>query len=245
MVESKLDVRGYIHSVESFGAVDGPGIRYVVFFQGCPLRCKYCHNPDTWERNAGKETSVGELIAEIRKYKNFLRTGGVTLSGGEPTMQPEFLEALLTACHDEGFHTVIDTVGVLPLSVTAPSIDAADMLLLDLKCIDTDIAKDLTGQGNENMLRTLDYCEEKRKPIWIRQVLLDGYTLNLEHAHRIGELLKNYTCIEKVDLLPFHQMAAYKWAELGIPYSLEDTKEPEPEKVQAFKDILLSYGLPF
>jgi len=243
MHNNLLEVRGFIHSIESFGAVDGPGVRFVVFFQGCPLRCLYCHNPDTWKPGIGKDISVGELIEQIKKYKSFISSGGVTFSGGEPMLQPEFLEALLLACKEEGFHTAIDTSGALPLEKQKAAINASDLLLLDLKCIDTAVAKRLTGIGNENMFSTLDYCQQIKKPVWIRQVLLDGFTLDRKQAHLVGEKLKDYSCIEKIELLPFHQMASYKWEELGLEYTLKDLDTPDKKKTEEYKEILRTYGL--
>ena len=229
---------GYVHSLESFGAVDGPGIRFVVFLQGCPLSCLYCHNPDTREPKTGKTYTVDALMAEIGKYRSFIRSGGVTFSGGEPLMQPEFLEAMLHACRRDGIHTVIDTSGCFPLAHSQACIDAADLILLDLKSIDTDTAKALTGMGNENMLAILEYFEKTQKPVHIRQVLLDGYTLNMEHAQRMGSYLKRFTCVEKIELLPFHKMGEHKWQEMGLKYMLWDVEEPTPERVKEFREIM-------
>lgn len=237
------DIKGYIHSFESFGAVDGPGIRFVVFFQGCPLRCLYCHNPDTWKPQTGEYMSVRDIIDMIKQYKNFIKNGGVTFSGGEPLFQPDFLEALLLACKAEGFHTAVDTSGAIHLKTAQKCIDACDMLLLDIKCIDSATALKLTGTGNENMIATLDYCEKIQKEVWIRQVLLDGYTLDIEKAHQTGKFLSRYTCVRKVEILPFHKMAEYKWDELNIPYALKDASEPDPKKVKEYKAILCGYGL--
>ncbi|MBO5307239.1 MAG: radical SAM protein, partial [Lentisphaeria bacterium] len=131
-----METQGRIHSFESFGTLDGPGIRFVIFFQGCPLRCKYCHNPDTWSVGGGREITVREIVAQVDSCRNFLRTGGVTLSGGEPLMQPRFAQALLNACRERGFHTALDTAGSLPLEQSRPVIDAADLLLLDIKALD-------------------------------------------------------------------------------------------------------------
>ncbi|MEG2054391.1 MAG: 4Fe-4S cluster-binding domain-containing protein, partial [Oscillospiraceae bacterium] len=144
-----MGIKGRIHSVESFGAVDGPGLRYVLFLQGCPLHCLYCHNPDSWKADGGKEEDSEEIVKSILSYKNFIKTGGVTVSGGEPLMQKDFLFDILTRLKENGIHTAIDTAGSVPLSISKPLIDLADMLLLDIKSIDTHLCEEITGRGNE------------------------------------------------------------------------------------------------
>lgn len=237
------DLTGRIHSIETFGAVDGPGIRYVVFFQGCPLRCLYCHNPDSWDPDAGRVVTVGELIDNIAQYRSFIKNGGMTLSGGEPLLQSAFAAGLLEACRELGFHTAVDTSGAIALSVCRDAVDLADLILLDIKAPDTLAAAALTGTGNENALELLRYCEEKKKPVWIRHVLLPGFTLSEQSAHALGRLLKPFSCVEKVELLPFHKMGEYKWKALCLDYTLADTLPPAPDEVSAIKNILRSYGL--
>lgn len=237
------DIKGRIHSFETFGAVDGPGIRFVVFFQGCLLRCVYCHNPDSWDTAGGREITAGELVAEIIKYKSFIKNGGVTLSGGEPLLQSTFAEQILTLCKQNGFHTAIDTSGCIPLSVCRGAVDRADLLLLDIKAMDSSLAGRLSGTGTENTLKLLDYCEDANKSVWIRHVLLPGWTFDTEQAHRMGAFLKDYKCIEKLELLPFHKFGEYKWEKLGYEYMLTDVQPPEQEQVAEIKAILASYGL--
>ncbi len=237
-------ITGRIHSVETFGAVDGPGVRFVVFLQGCPLRCKFCHNPDTWNPKDGQEISAAELIEQISSYRNFIRKGGVTLSGGEPLLQPQFVKAVLDGCRELGLHTAIDTSGGVPLETAKPAIDAADMLLLDIKDIDPDGCRELTGQDNQNALSILRYCEEVGKPVWIRHVMVPGLTLQTDKLKRLAARLKGYRCIKNVELLPFHKMGEYKWEELHIPYSLADTLEPTKDEVAKAKAIFLQNGLP-
>lgn len=237
-------ITGRIHSVETFGAVDGPGVRFVVFLQGCPLRCKFCHNPDTWNPKDGQEISAAELIEQISSYRNFIRKGGVTLSGGEPLLQPQFVKAVLDGCRELGLHTAIDTSGGVPLETAKPAIDAADMLLLDIKDIDPDGCRELTGRDNQNALSILRYCEEVGKSVWIRHVMVPGLTLQTDKLKRLAARLKGYRCIKKVELLPFHKMGEYKWEELHIPYSLTDTPEPTKDEVEAAKAIFLQNGLP-
>lgn len=238
-------VYGRIHSVETFGAVDGPGIRYVVFFQGCRLRCLYCHNPDSWNTEGGTKTSVRELLEDIRKYKNFIRRGGVTLSGGEPLMQPEFALALLEACKADGFHTALDTAGSAPLEFSKPVIDAADMLLLDIKTFDELLNPKLTGREStlEYAMRTLEYCEQTEKPVWVRHVVVPGYTLVTERLEKLAHYLKQFQCVERVDLLPFHKMGEYKWAELDEYYALSDTPVPTSDEIKGAVEIFERFGL--
>ncbi len=238
-----LEIKGRIHSVETFGAVDGPGVRFVVFFQGCPLRCLYCHNPDSWKVNSGKEITVRQLLEDLLRYKSFIKSGGITISGGEPLLQHEFARGLLAACRKEGVHTAIDTSGCIPLSICRDAVDEADLILLDIKAADTLVSKKISGMGTENALDLLRYCEEKSKPVWIRHVLLPGWTTDLEQVHHLGQLLRPYTCVEKVELLPFHKMGEFKWEELNLEYTLTDTLPPEQDKVEEIKQVLKSYGL--
>ncbi len=234
---------GRIHSTESFGTLDGPGVRFVVFFAGCPLRCRYCHNPDTWDPERGARRRVEELMAQILRCRGYL-SGGVTLSGGEPLAQPAFAQALLRACRREGLHTALDTAGSLPLAQTRTVLDAADLVLLDLKAADDALARQLTGHGNAETLATLDYLEQTGKPVWLRQVLVPGWTLVPEQLIATAELLRPYRCLERVELLPFHQLGAFKYRELGIAYPLADCPEPTACELAAAKAIFQERGLP-
>ena len=184
------EVSGRIHSVESFGTLDGPGVRYVVFLQGCPLRCLYCHNPDTWATGGGTETTVPELMRRIESCRNFIRSGGVTLSGGEPLMQPDFSRALLESCREAGSHTALDTAGSFPLARSRAVIDAADLVLLDIKALDPELCVRLTGRDGGNTLATLDWCEESGKPVWIRHVLVPGLTLDRARLEALAAYLE-------------------------------------------------------
>ena len=222
---------GYLHSLESFGAVDGPGIRFVVFLSGCPLRCLYCHNPDTWVQKQTLCMTPPEVMEKIRSERSFLLRGGVTLSGGEPLMQAEFCAELLTLCRQEGFHTAIDTSGAIPLEQSRHAIDLADMLLLDIKDIDPEDCRTLTGKTNENALATLDYCEQTGKDVWIRHVLVPVYTLNPDKLQRLADKLSRYSCVKRVDLLPYHTMGLYKWESLGLTCKLADTPTPTAEEI--------------
>lgn len=238
------DIKGYIHSTDSFGAVDGPGIRFVVFLQGCPLRCLYCHNPDSWKFGEGTQRTAGDLMEEILGYRSFLKRGGVTLSGGEPFAQMDFTKALLALCRENGFHTAVDTSGAVALSLSREGIDLTDLLLLDLKAYDPEECRKLTGQDNHHALETLGYCEKTKKPVWLRHVCLPGYTLYDEKLTRMAEFLKHYSCIERIELIPFHQMGSYKWDYLGESYQLAEVEPPSVQEMERAKQIFLSRGLP-
>lgn len=221
--------RGLIHSLESFGTLDGPGIRFVVFFQGCPLRCLYCHNPDTQATADGQPMTVDAIAKRIESCRRFL-TGGVTLSGGEPLCQPEFATALLNRCRAFGFHTALDTAGSLPLKQTRAALDAADLVLLDIKSLDDAQCRQLTGRGNAETLATLDYCEKTGKPVWIRHVLVPDWTLDRERLRELAAYLAGFRCVEKVELLSFHHLGAPKYTALGRTDPLENLRTPTPEE---------------
>lgn len=235
---------GYIHSVESFGAVDGPGVRFVVFLQGCPLRCLFCHNPDTWKTNDGTKMTADELFKQISQYKNFIKNGGVTFSGGEPLLQPEFLLDVINLCKKEGIHTAIDTSGCIPLNIAKPVIEAADMILLDIKEIDKEDCKVLTGQSNSNAMDMLNHCDYIGKDVWIRHVVIPGYTLKKDKLDRLGRVLSWYSCIKKVELIPFHKMGEYKWEYINTPYQLSAVETPTDEEMSMAKEMMKHYGLP-
>ncbi len=228
---------GRVHSYETFGAVDGPGIRFIVFLQGWPLRCLYCHNPDTWDTKAGTETTVDEIVSKVLAYRGFYRGGGgVTISGGEPLLQHEFVYELITALKAEGIHTAIDTSGGVPLSVCKKTVDAADMLLLDIKSFDPELSERITGSplclAHEKEL--LDYCESVGKRVWIRHVVVPGLTMDDEKLRALADFLAQYKCIERIEPLPFHKLGEHKWDE-GT-YSLTATEAPtkaEMDKVDA------------
>ncbi|OJU08221.1 MAG: pyruvate formate-lyase 1-activating enzyme [Clostridiales bacterium 43-6] len=238
-----MDAKGRIHSVESFGALDGPGIRFVVFFQGCPLRCLYCHNPDTWDSADGTEYTVNELVEKIKKYGSFLAKGGVTLSGGEPLLQYEFVYALLKELKRQGIHTAIDTSGAVPLAKCGPAVQTADMIILDIKAISEELCRRVTGADNRHALRLLDFCEEIGKPVWIRHVLVPDLTMDYRELEQMADYLKGYRCISRIELLPFHKMGEYKWEAMNSPYTLTLTREPTEEEIERAKKIFADRGL--
>ncbi len=235
---------GRIHSVETMGALDGPGLRYVLFLQGCEMRCKYCHNPDTWNKRGGRLATADEVMEDILKYKEFIKGGGVTLSGGEPLLQPDFCRELLRACKTYGIHCAIDTAGMISLSSSAVVIAMADLILLDIKSIDKETHKKLTGFSNSKPLKILNFCEDINKPVWIRHVLVPEYTLIKEDLEKLGEFLSGYKCIERVDLLPYHKMGEYKWENLKLNIPLKQIAEPTDEQKAFARNILTGFNLP-
>ncbi len=237
-------MEGKIHSIETFGAVDGPGIRYVIFVQGCPLRCLFCHNPDSWNLKDGKTVCSEDLVKNILEYRNFIEKGGVTISGGEPLFQPEFVSDILDLCRKNNLHTALDTAGSVPIEISKPVIDKADMLLLDIKALGNEMCRTITGLSNKNTLDTLNYTREVNKPIWIRHVLLPGYSFTADQLEELAEFLTAYPNIEKVELLPFHKMGEYKWEELGLPYKLYDAQPPSSEEYEKAVEIFRKHNLP-
>ncbi len=236
---------GRIHSLESFGTVDGPGIRFVVFLQGCPLRCLYCHNPDTWDpKQSGKYVlSPEELLAEVLRYKNFIAKGGVTVTGGEPLLQPEFLYEFYTLCKENGIHTALDTSGAIFTQAAQKVLDVVDLVLLDVKSIDADQHKKLTGARIDNTLKCLDHLEERNKPTWIRHVIVPGWTDNDRLLEKTAAYLAPYRCIEKVELLPYHDMGARKYEQMGMEYRLANTPPLSKERLENARDIFRNAGL--
>lgn len=220
-------LKGRIHSFESFGAVDGPGIRYIVFMQGCHLKCKYCQNRDTWDVSSPDsiECTTDEVLNKILKYKNYIKAsdGGVTISGGEPLLQPDFLIELFTKLHEHGISTCIDTSGMFPLTDKIKKvIDVTDIFLLDIKCINDDICTWLTGHSNKLELEFARYISNCGKRLWIRQVLVPGITDKESDLILLRDFLKTIN-VEKFEFLGYHDLGKYKWEKLGLKYELENT----------------------
>lgn len=235
-------VTGQVHHIETFGAVDGPGLRCVVFLQGCPLRCLYCHNPDALPRDGGAVWTAEALARELVRYKSFIRDGGVTFSGGEPLLQAEFVRTVSDLLHREGLHIAVDTAGCLPPDSVRGAIDEADLLLLDIKAVDPLVCRELTGMDSRNALLTLDYCERTAKPVWIRHVLLRGYTLDEARLRGLAELLLPYRCIERIELLPFHKLGEPKWETVALRYTLRDTPATTSQELEWAKRIFRDNG---
>lgn len=234
-----------VHSIETLGTVDGPGIRFVIFLQGCPLRCLYCHNPDTWDPHQGKEMSVASLLTAYEKNKMYYKQGGITVTGGEPLMQIDFLIELFSEAHRRGIHTCVDTSGIVYSShgEMAKKIDQlmaeTDLVLLDIKHIDPQKHQVLTGSTNTAVLNFARYLSEKDIPVWIRHVLVPEYTDHAEDLFQLGYFLGELSNIKALDILPYHTMGVDKYAELGLTYPIQDISEPREEAVEWSKKIVL------
>lgn len=233
-------MEGRIHSFESLGAVDGPGVRFVVFMQGCSLKCKYCQNRDTWDLHGGTTYSVEELIEKILRYKNYIMpNGGVTISGGEPLLQAKFLIELFTELKKYNIHTCIDTSGSFDLTYDIKKlIDLTDLCLLDIKCINDEKAKELTGVSNKKELAFAEYLSSIGKPMWIRQVLVPGITDDEQDLLALKEFISTLKTVEKVEILPYHDLGKFKWEKLGCKYELEGYRTANQEDVKRAKEIL-------
>ena len=238
-------MQGRIHSIESFGSVDGPGTRFIIFVQGCNMRCLYCHNVDTWDCHKGQLRSTDELLDQAERYRPYWGPeGGITVSGGEPLLQIDFLLELFQKAKARGIGTCIDTAGQ-PFTRKEPFfskfqqlMEVTDILLVDVKHIDLEAHKKLTGWGNENILDLFRYLSDIHKPIWVRQVLVPGYTDDPASLQRTRDFLDTLTNIQRVEVLPYHNMGLYKWEELGIPNQLKDVKPPTQEQVDEARAIL-------
>ncbi|MFW6036147.1 MAG: pyruvate formate-lyase-activating protein [Halothermotrichaceae bacterium] len=236
-------VEGYIHSTESLGTRDGPGIRFVVFMQGCPLRCKYCHNPDTWKLHQGKKVNVEQLIQNIIRCKPYIDRsgGGVTISGGEPTMQLDFTLELLKKCKEEGLHTAVDTSGYIQTDKFRRLIPYLDLVLLDIKQMDNEKHKELTGVSNEKTLKIIELLEKEKQSYWIRYVVVPGHTDDKDDLIKLAQYLSGKEYMEKLELLPYHNLGEHKWQELNIKYQLKEVEPPSDEKVKKVEDIFKKY----
>ena len=234
------NVTGRIHSFESLGAVDGPGIRFVIFMQGCHLKCKYCQNRDTWDINSGEQYTVKQVVEKIMRYKNYIvaSNGGVTLSGGEPLLQQDFVISLFQELKKQNISTCLDTSGMFTITDKIKQIvDLTDIFLLDIKSINDETCKWLTGSSNKLELEFAKYINEKNKRIWIRQVLVPGITDKKEDLLKLKEFLKTIN-VEKFEFLPYHDLGKYKWEKLGLPYELEDVRVANHKDVERAKKIM-------
>ena len=242
---AEQELKGYVHSLESFGSVDGPGVRYVIFLTGCAMRCQFCHNPDTWNMQAGTLYTTDELLKTAMRYRTYWgEKGGITVSGGGPLLQIEFLTELFRKAKEQGVHTTLDTSGN-PFTREEPFFGKmqelmkyTDLVMLDIKHIDDEKHKILTGHTNENILDLAKYLDEIGKPVWIRHVLVPERSdedAALEKLHTFIEGLGN---VEKVEVLPYHTLGAYKWKELGYEYPLEGIDPPTKERVEHAKQVL-------
>ncbi|MCM1530345.1 MAG: pyruvate formate-lyase-activating protein [Alistipes sp.] len=231
---------GYIHSTESFGTVDGPGVRFVVFFQGCPLRCLYCHNPDTWECGGGREVTAEDLLREYDSYKEFLRSGGITATGGEPLAQAEFLTELFRLAKKRGVHTCLDTSGAVYNEAARQALEYTDLVMLDIKHTDSSLHKELTGIGNERILSFAEHLRDIGKPMWVRRVVVPGLTDSEDELFHLGEYLADFPNLKALDVLPYHDLAREKYAKLGLSYPLPDTPPLSKEDAVKAKNIIMN-----
>lgn len=239
-----MTIKGNIHSIESCGTVDGPGIRFVIFMQGCPMRCQYCHNPDSWTTNANKLMTVDEIMQKYDGVKEFVQSGGITVTGGEPLLQINFVTELFKAAKSKNIHTALDTSGITFNPQNTETIDEllkyTDLVLLDIKHINNEEHKKLTGCSNQNILKFAQYLSEKGIPMWIRHVVVKDITLNKEYLTELGKFIKTLKTVKALDVLPYHDMAIPKYEALNINYSLKNT--PPTTKQQAIwaRDVIIN-----
>lgn len=233
---------GHIHSTESFGAADGPGVRFIVFMQGCHMRCRYCHNPDTWKMDGGDEVTADEILKRALRFKPYWgKDGGITISGGEPLLQIDFVIELFKKAKELGINTCIDTAGN-PFAKEEPFFSKfeelmkyTDLLLLDLKEINPARHKDLTGFDNSNIIEMAKYLSEINKPVWIRHVLVPEHSDFDEDLDALGDFIDTLSNVDRVEILPYHTLGKFKWENLGIPYSLESISPPSAERIENAK----------
>lgn len=237
---------GRIHSLESFGTVDGPGVRFVVFVQGCPMRCAYCHNPDTWDMHAGTLMEADEIIEQYERNVSFYKGGGITVTGGEPLMQVDFLTELFTLAKAKNIHTCIDSSGIAfqpDNAVWMKKLDdllaLTDLVMLDIKHIDPEKHRELTAQPNDKILAFAEYLSEKGIAIWIRHVVVPGITDDDQYLYKLGHFIGGLKTLKALDVLPYHTMGKVKYEKLGIPYKLEGVEAMDKDKVIEKKQVIL------
>ena len=239
------EIKGRIHSVESFGSADGPGVRYIVFLKGCNMRFQYCHNPDTWAKDGGELMTPEEVLKKALRYKTYWKEkGGITVSGGEALLQIDFVTELFRLAKEKGVNTCLDTSGN-PFSMEEPFkskfdelMKYTDLFMLDIKHMDDAAHRKLTGQTNQNILEMAAYLSDHGKAMWIRHVLVPGITTDEDELHRLRSFLDTLKTVERVEVLPYHTLGVFKWKELGIPYQLEGVDPPTKEQIDRAKEIL-------
>ena len=240
-------MKGYIHSIESFGTVDGPGLRFVVFFQGCPMRCQYCHNPDTWQPNTGTEMTVEDIMAKFRRNKSFYTSGGITVTGGEPLLQIDFLTELFRQAKSEGVHTCIDTSGITYNPANQEYMkkldilmEYTDLIMLDIKHIDEEKHRALTAQSNKNILEFVKYLDAKKIQLWVRHVVVPTVTDDPVYWEKLGRFMATVSNIKALDVLPYHTMGVKKYQELGIEYPLEGIPARDKELARKAREVIIN-----
>ena len=239
------EIKGRIHSEESFGSADGPGVRYIVFLKGCNMRCQYCHNPDTWAKDGGELMTPEEVLKKALRYKTYWKEkGGITVSGGEALLQIDFVTELFRLAKEKGVNTCLDTSGN-PFSLEEPFkskfdelMKYTDLFMLDIKHMDDAAHRKLTGQTNQNILEMAAYLSDHGKAMWIRHVLVPGITTEEDELYRLRSFLDTLKTVERVEVLPYHTLGVFKWKELGIPYQLEGVDPPTKEQIDRAKEIL-------
>ena len=239
-------MQGRIHSLESFGTVDGPGVRFVVFVQGCPMRCAYCHNPDTWEMNAGTLMDPADIIEQYERNKGFYKNGGITVTGGEPLMQVDFLIDLFTLAKEKDIHTCIDSSGIAYNPDNTAFVEKldklmalTDLVMLDIKHIDPEKHKELTSQPNTNILKFAAYLNEKHVDMWIRHVVVPGITDDDKYLFDLGYFIGQFSNLKALDVLPYHTMGETKYEKLGIEYKLKGVPPMDKDKLLDKKKVIL------
>ncbi len=242
-----MSTKGRIHSWETCGTVDGPGIRFIVFTQGCQMRCQYCHNRDTWDMKGGKEVTVAEIAAQLESYSPFFASsgGGITVSGGEALLQPEFVRDLFKAAQAMGIHTCLDTNGYAQnmTPVIEELLDVTNLVMLDLKQINDDVHKELVGVSNKRPMAFAQHIAQRQIPTWIRYVVVPGFSDDLPSAEKLAEFIAPMSNVELVELLPYHELGAHKWDTLGFDYPLKGLKPPKTETMDSIKAIFERHGL--
>ncbi len=239
------EIKGRVHSLESFALVDGPGVRFCVFLQGCHMRCQYCHNPETWDDKVGEEWTPQDLLNKVIRYKNYWgKDGGITVSGGEALLQMEFVTEFFRLAKEKGVHTTLDTSGNT-FTLEEPYIsnfnklmEVTDLFMLDIKEMDDEKHKLLTKWSNKNILELAKYLSDNGKEMWIRHVLVPGLTDDEEGLHQLADFIKELKTVSRVEILPYHTLGTFKWEKLGIEYPLEGVRVPTEEEVKKAEDIL-------
>ena len=239
------EIKGRIHSVESFGSADGPGVRYIVFLKGCNMRCQYCHNPDTWAKDGGELMTPEEVLKKALRYKTYWKEkGGITVSGGEALLQIDFVTELFRLAKEKGVNTCLDTSGN-PFSMEEPFkskfdelMKYTDLFMLDIKHMDDAAHRKLTGQTNQNILEMAAYLSDHGKAMWIRHVLVPGLTDDEDGLRRTADFIRSLNTVQRVEVLPYHTLGLFKWQKLGIPYPLPDAVPPTPEQVKRAEELL-------
>lgn len=231
-------MNGRIHSIQTMGAVDGPGIRAVVFLQGCPLRCAYCHNPDTWDFSGGEEVSSDFVSGKILRLKNFYQKGGVTVSGGEPLLQGSFVNDLFRIMHENGLHTALDTSGIGSDESIALALEYTDLVLCDIKFPTEELYRAHTGGSLTKVLSFLEKAASKNLPLWVRHVVVPGLTDTEDSIKEIGKIAKSFKNLQKIELLPFKKICTVKYEKMGIPFPLSDVPECKKEAIERLEKLL-------